>query len=364
MQINKTLYLINKSIHISKLKIVTLITLIALFSNYSYAQIDCDTYNNGNCKEFLKDTKLQMKSALDVVLVIPSPTNFTGDITFDGQFLWVGSSFDSLLFKVSPIDGSVIGSLKTLVYRPYGLAFDGQYLWAVDNETSTLHKIDITNGTSLNIYNLPSGFAGGLTFANNYLWHNNSTSNMTYKIDTNGVLVDSISTGLTLQSGLTYDGQHLWSADNGTHDIYKIDILTGQKIDTINSPKMFPNGLAFDGQYLWLAENQNSTGQDSLYKINLGLVATGVIQNESVNYFEIYPNPTTGDFKIVINANGINTLQTVRIFNSLGQLIFTTKLEVENETLIEVDLSNQISGIYFCQLITGSSIDTKTVVVK
>nr|WP_319401736.1 T9SS type A sorting domain-containing protein [uncultured Carboxylicivirga sp.] len=351
---------------IYQLKIIILISAIALSSNYSYAQINkCDN-NNNYCNQpvKVKTTKSQMKSALNVIQVIPSPTNYTNDITFDGQYLWVGSAFDSLLYKVSPLDGTVIDSIKTIVSRPYGLTFDGQYIWVAANENNTLHKIDMTTGSSLNTYNLPVGYAGGLTFDGQYFWHNNSSTDKTYKIDTNGIITDSISTGLPLPSGLTFDGQYLWVADNSTHKIYKVDTLTGQIIDTIISPKQFPNGLAFDGQYLWLAENENSSGQDSLYKIDIGVTTTGIPQNLLIKSFNIYPNPTNGNFHISSNLTGDDILQMVRIYNSSGKLIFMTEPEVKNGALIEINLTNQLSGVYLCQLISNRSSIVKKIILK
>jgi N-acetylneuraminic acid mutarotase len=65
-----------------------------------------------------------------------------------------------------------------------------------------------------------------------------------------------------------------------------------------------------------------------------------VVQTIEAN---VYPNPFCNKINITLN----NTKQTVQIFNALGSLVHSAV--IENET-IEVDLTNQPSGIYFIKI--------------
>ena len=69
----------------------------------------------------------------------------------------------------------------------------------------------------------------------------------------------------------------------------------------------------------------------------------------------VYPNPTNG--VTIIEAKN---LQTVSIFNALGQVIFNTFVTGD---IFEYDFSNQEAGMYFIKVETEKGVETKRVVV-
>ena len=69
----------------------------------------------------------------------------------------------------------------------------------------------------------------------------------------------------------------------------------------------------------------------------------------------VYPNPTKGATKIEAK-----NLQTISIFNSLGEVIFDTFVTGD---IFEYDFSNQESGVYFIKVETGKGVETKRVTV-
>jgi hypothetical protein len=74
--------------------------------------------------------------------------------------------------------------------------------------------------------------------------------------------------------------------------------------------------------------------------------------------FDIYPNPTSGIFKV---ANGESEYATLEIKDVTGKLIFTAQL-VEKET--EIDLTKYPAGIYIAFLKTDNSTQMKKLIIR
>ena len=100
-----------------------------------------------------------------VIKTIPAP-NYPYGLTFDGTYLWVGTSSTGggVISKIDPADGSVVGSIPvpdpTGSYTVKALAFDGQNLWVFEDLPSASHpdkfyKVDPTNGKEDYLHSSP-----------------------------------------------------------------------------------------------------------------------------------------------------------------------------------------------------------------
>ena len=69
----------------------------------------------------------------------------------------------------------------------------------------------------------------------------------------------------------------------------------------------------------------------------------------------VYPNPTNGITKIEAK-----NLQTISIFNILGEMIFDAVVTGDS---FEYDFSNHEAGVYFLKVETTSGVETKRVVL-
>ena len=75
-----------------------------------------------------------------VIKTIPSP-NYPYGLTFDGNYLWVGTSYagGNSILKIDTTDGSVVGSIPVpdpyQFYTVKALAHDGQNLWVFEDNT-------------------------------------------------------------------------------------------------------------------------------------------------------------------------------------------------------------------------------------
>lgn len=67
----------------------------------------------------------------------------------------------------------------------------------------------------------------------------------------------------------------------------------------------------------------------------------------------VMPNPSNGQFSLIFTLTRPENV-TVKIINPLGQLISTDKLEDVSNNLINIDLRNRASGIYFIEIANGN----------
>ena len=79
------------------------------------------------------------------------------------------------------------------------------------------------------------------------------------------------------------------------------------------------------------------------------------------NQFLINPNPSHGLFYIVKVSRAINSPISIKVYNSIGQLIkqYLQTVLVNNE----IDLSNERKGLYIIQIETSDEVDVEKVVV-
>jgi plastocyanin len=82
------------------------------------------------------------------------------------------------------------------------------------------------------------------------------------------------------------------------------------------------------------------------------------------NNIAIYPNPTSGNFTLVVSDFKNEEMQ-VRITNATGEEVYTLQKEKVNRTYSkEISLQNISKGIYFVQIKTRESTLVKKIVVN
>ena len=80
--------------------------------------------------------------------------------------------------------------------------------------------------------------------------------------------------------------------------------------------------------------------------------------NVYANSTIVYPNPTTGKFRI---ENSELSIENVEVYDVYGKLITTVKVE---DNHVELDLSGNASGVYFTRIFTDKGMITKRIVKK
>tara|TARA_A100001035_G_scaffold86953_2_gene67498 strand:- start:48 stop:1424 length:1377 start_codon:yes stop_codon:yes gene_type:complete len=122
---------------------------------------------------------------------------------------------------------------------------------------------------------------------------------------------------------------------------------------------MFSNGqVSVMSNVLNRTENQGGRSRLKNGSVSVSCEALG-IQENIINDFLIYPNPSTGKIKIMSKNN--YHINTIKVFNLLGKnLYFMNNYSSE----IELDLSHLRSGIYFIDIYTDKGTISKSLSIN
>jgi len=107
----------------------------------------------------------------------------------------------------------------------------------------------------------------------------------------------------------------------------------------------------------WL--DPNNSGVTTLNG-NFSPCNVGIDDQKEENSFTIYPNPSKGEFTINIELAKQENIQ-IRVFNIVGQEIFTKKIADTQVGKFTIDLSSQSNGIYFVELKTNEQVSSKKI---
>ncbi len=77
---------------------------------------------------------------------------------------------------------------------------------------------------------------------------------------------------------------------------------------------------------------------------------------------DLFPNPSNGNFSIVTSLASSQNLE-INVFNVLGEQVFATRIENARQNMIDVNMSEQKSGIYFVQINNGTERIVKRMVL-
>jgi len=81
--------------------------------------------------------------------------------------------------------------------------------------------------------------------------------------------------------------------------------------------------------------------------------------SSATKQYTIYPNPTTGVFKIDMNLNSTQDVEVV-IMNTMGQIVRRIRYDQVNEVKANIDLSDEPGGLYLIRTQVGDeSYDTR-----
>jgi len=79
------------------------------------------------------------------------------------------------------------------------------------------------------------------------------------------------------------------------------------------------------------------------------------------NGMEIFPNPSNGNFSVVHQADA-NQLQTVEVYNVVGELIWSETNK--NKSTFSINISQYPKGIYFVRVKDGNRLTTEKIVLQ
>jgi hypothetical protein len=104
------------------------------------------------------------------------------------------------------------------------------------------------------------------------------------------------------------------------------------------------------GNYTLAVTDANGCVETFSFSITVG---TNVANLDSKIGIDIYPNPTTGKFVVLVNNTQGSETQ-VEVYNTLGQQVFVSGKQTGTVTNFEIDLSHLAANTYFVKVVSGS----------
>ena len=80
--------------------------------------------------------------------------------------------------------------------------------------------------------------------------------------------------------------------------------------------------------------------------------------------FNLYPNPTNGNFSLALDPSYNNDPSVLTIYNMLGETIYTTRFERNESLTKQIDLSGTANGAYFIKLYTSKGNFSKKLIIN
>ncbi len=188
----------------------------------------------------------------------PSPVSNTGDLAWDGEYLWVAGTDEGRIYKLD-FNGYILFSFICLEIGPAGLTWDGTNIW-VSTISDKLMQYD-TEGKLLRQFPAPGDEANGLAWANGNLYCvskilNENLSTFIYRIDPgSGVITDSFEiTDYGRYEGLAFNGIDLLVVESLSKELFRVDLESGEILERIELRQTLPEGITWDGKCLWITD--------------------------------------------------------------------------------------------------------------
>lgn len=143
--------------------------------------------------------------------------------------------------------------------------------------------------------------------------------------------------------------------DSGSPFYNPVNLNSGLDLTTYT----LQDGLLTIGQtYKWRMRyrDKNLRWSDWSDTLQFTVTPVGIADNATTNFFEVYPNPNNGDFKILLPQN----TTIVSIYNSTGMLV--EKLQNNIQSLMNIALHE--NGVYFVVINTDKTTFTKKIIVS
>jgi hypothetical protein len=151
------------------------------------------------------------------------------------------------------------------------------------------------------------------------------------------------------------------------HQDYTSIDITGMVTDWVANPSSnygFMFKLVNENYY----RSMIFASSDNVYpalrpKLVVQYSAVSVNELTNNNMFEVYPNPSDGNFTIGFN-NPIKGNTQIEIKNSLGKKIFEKKMNGNSPNDFEINLNNQAKGIYVVSCFIDNTIYVKKLEIQ
>ena len=174
---------------------------------------------------------------------------------------------------------------------------------------------------------------------------NESTKHSTMLLQANLSASNSVNLSWTAYSGSGYTSYSLYRSVNGgafgviaTLPASQLSFNDVTANTTINNYAYFVSIVLPSCSF-----ESNNTVRSNVKEVTEGSV--GIAENEELNSFDIFPNPTTGILNLSISEINEVRKRKFEIINTMGQIIMEIELESTQKHAV-IDLANQANGLY------------------
>lgn len=170
-------------------------------------------------------------------------------VACDGEDLWVGNNDSATISRVRASDGKLLQTWTDAI-DVQGVCVAGGRIYATGGVNRRLYIIDPTQPAgpvTTSIAEL-GGNAAGVTTDGLSIWTANDGS--VSRVSSDGLVVQSFSTGFSNLQGILYDGANIWVTDNTQHTLKKLD-GSGNIIQSV-ATGLQPFYPVFDGSNIWV----------------------------------------------------------------------------------------------------------------
>lgn len=319
-----------------------------------------------------------LASASTVNVTLPIMTTTAGTHTFTSFSSSPNSSTDgnagndqsTATFTVSSAAQSlpIVQGLENATFPPSGWTInnsDAGLTWqrstsAARSGSASMYMDNYdyqTPGEVDEFVSLPMNFSGAttgqLTFEVAYQMYTNPTDVPNFS-DTLKVLV-STDCGVTWTTAYTKYGTALTTITPTFSSNEFIPNSSQWRLETINLTSYLP------ASNLMIKFRHTTSYENNMYidDINISSVV-GVNEIDISNYVSIYPNPSSGDINVSINAINSGNVN-VKVLNMLGEVVAEGS---DNAHKFSFNLSGQSSGVYFVKVETENGNSTKKILLN
>lgn len=121
-------------------------------------------------------------------------------------------------------------------------------------------------------------------------------------------------------------------------------------------PEMILNGYTAETKFALLAFSDTSNSDNEFFIDNFQITAASLsVADNVIDGFSLYPNPTRG----TLNFKAQDAIETIRIYNLLGQEVFRVQPRVLNT---QVDMIDLPTGIYVVKVQVGDQIGSYKII--
>ncbi len=198
---------------------------------------------------------LARPARVETIYRSPGPQPNGLQATADG--LWILDQGDNHAYLVEYGSGKVLRDLKTDTVAGSGITFDGEALWIASTYTCEILRVDARTGRTLERHPTPG--AGVVAWTASEARHSPLAKPAPAPATT-----DPAPRKPTGAHGLEWKNERLWIAVPPAQTLYRVDPRTWKIERSFPTPGNRPHGVGWQGAWLWLTE----TNDNAFYKLD------------------------------------------------------------------------------------------------